>query len=76
MKDLVIAISQNFFAWCALGAGAGAGLFLLISKRSIGKAAAAVIAGAVIAFCCFQPETISNKTNDMMNWALNLIHFG
>lgn len=76
MKDLAIQFSQTFLTWIALAVGCGVAIRFFFEKKSFGKAAVAFVAGCVIAFCCYQPETVLNKVFDGANWALNLIHFG
>lgn len=76
MKDLAIQLSQTFLTWVALGTGAGVAVHQFFEKKSFGKAGVAFLAGCVVAFCCYQPETVLNKVFEGANWALNLIHFG
>ncbi|MSU87127.1 hypothetical protein EA438_05715 [Streptococcus dysgalactiae subsp. dysgalactiae] len=73
MKQLVISIAQDYFAWIAVGAGFGMGGFMLFKEKSTGKALGWFIGCLIFAFICFKPELVLTKVVDFMTWAVDKV---
>ena len=51
-------------------------MFIYLSSRSTGKIIGIIVVGFLLAYCCWNPETVMNKFNELMDLAARFIKFG
>ena len=72
MKEIVKLMLSDVGAWTAIGI---AGAVALIT-RSGGKILGTVVAGLLIAYFCWNPETVMNKASEILNLLVNMFKIG
>lgn len=75
MKEFVKIILENFLAWLCIGGAIGVAVFIYLSSRSTGKIIGIIVVGFLLAYCCWNLETVMNKFNELVDLAARFIKF-
>ncbi|MBZ2021413.1 TcpD family membrane protein [Streptococcus sanguinis] len=76
MKEIVKLFLSDVGAWTAIGISGAVALIIFLTSRSAGKIIGTIVAGLLIAYFCWNPETVMNKTSEILNLLVNMFKIG
>ena len=76
MKEIVKLMLSDVGAWTAIGIAGAVALIIFFTTRSGGKILGTVVAGLLIAYFCWNPETVMIKASEILNLLVNMFKIG
>ena len=76
MKEIVKLLLSDVGAWTTLGSAGAVAVIIFLTTRSGGKIIGTIVTGFLIAYFCWNPETVMNKASEILNLLVNMFKIG